>query len=210
MIVCATHRLITTNLALCLLYIYIGVEIILTEPEYSIGESESDVTVCAGIISGEAAIPVEVVLMTVSDGNAQGKSSIVYTFIRIHLYLLHPIAETDFIPLMSTALTLTGTDGGNCSTISILDDSVVEGNETFSVQLSTSNAAVDITQSSAMVTIIDDDAVTIEWSTLSYGVDENDALVTVCAEIVQGEIARPVVVFYSTMDGSAQSNNSQQ
>ena len=110
---------------------------------------------------------------------------------------------------MSTALTLTGTDGENCSTIPILDDSAVEGNETFSVQLSTSNTAVDITQSSAMVTIIDDDAVTIEWSTLSYGVDENDALVTVCAEIVQGEIARPVVVFYSTMDGSAQGNDPQ-
>ena len=127
-----------------------------------------------------------------------------------YTYLLPPIAETDFIPLTSTTLTLTGTDGENCSTTSILDDSVVERNETFSVQLSTSNNAVNITQSSAMVTIIDDDTVTIEWSTLSYGVDENDALVTVCAEIVQGEIARPVVVFYSTMDGSAQSNNPQQ
>lgn len=111
---------------------------------------------------------------------------------------------------MSTTLTLTGTNGENCSTISILNDSVVERNETFLVQLSTSNTAVDITQTSAVVTITDDDAVTIEWSALSYGVDENDALVTVCAEITQGGIARPVVVFYSTMDGSALSNNPQQ
>ncbi len=119
----------------------------------------------------------------------------------------HPIAESDFVSLTSTTLTLTGTDGENCSTISILDDSMVERNETFSVQLSTSNTAVDITQNSAMVTIVDDDAVTVGWSTLSYGVDENDALVTVCAEIIQGEIARPVIIFYSTMDGSALSNN---
>lgn len=34
-------------------------------------ESESSVTVCAAIVSGEAAIPVEAVLTTVSDGNAQ-------------------------------------------------------------------------------------------------------------------------------------------
>ena len=88
MTVCATHRANKLqvqhyNFYACCIYIYkyIGVEIILTEPEYSIGESESDVIVCVGIISGEAAIPVEVVLMTVSDGNAQGKSSIVYTFV---------------------------------------------------------------------------------------------------------------------------------
>ena len=110
--------------------------------------------------------------------------------------------------MTSTTLTFTGTIGEDCSTISILNDSVVERNETFSVQLSTSSAALDITQNSAIVTIIDDDAVIIGWSTLSYGVDENDALVTACAEIIQGEIARPVIVFYSTMDGSALSNNS--
>lgn len=65
---------------------------------------------------------------------------------------------------------------------------------------------MDITQNSAVVTIMDDDAVTIGWSTLSYEVDEDDAFVTVCAEIVQGEIARPVIVFYSTTDDSALGN----
>lgn len=57
----------------------IGVGISFREPEYSVGESESSVTVCIGIISGEAAIPVEAVLMTVSDGSAQGKCSAFYT-----------------------------------------------------------------------------------------------------------------------------------
>ena len=61
----------------------IGVGISIRGPEYSVEESESSVTVCAGIVSGEAAIPVEVVLMTVSDGNAQGKCSIVDTSARV-------------------------------------------------------------------------------------------------------------------------------
>ena len=89
MTVCATHRANKPQIQHYNFYaccIHIGVEITLTEPEYSIGESESDVIVCIGIISGKAAIPVEVVIMTVSDGNAQGKSSIVYTFIRVRLF----------------------------------------------------------------------------------------------------------------------------
>ena len=117
-----------------------------------------------------------------------------------------PIAGDDFVPVISATLTLTGADGEDCTIISVLNDTVVERNETFSVQLSTSNAALDITQNSAIVTIIDDDMVTVGWSTLSYEVDESSALASVCAEIIQGEIARPIVVFYSTVDGPAMSN----
>lgn len=109
--------------------------------------------------------------------------------------------------MTSTTLTLIGAVGEDCTTISVLDDSIVERNETFSVQLSTSNPALDITQNSATVTIIDNDVVTIGWSALSYEINENNPLASVCAEIIQGEIARPVVVFYATMDGSALSNN---
>ena len=42
--------------------------------------------VCIGIISGEAAIPVEVVLMTVSNGNAQGKR-----FNSVHFHKSTPV-----------------------------------------------------------------------------------------------------------------------
>lgn len=106
---------------------------------------------------------------------------------------------------MSTTLTLTGADGENCTTISILDDDIIETNETFSLRLSATNTAIDIVQNSATVIIIDDDTVTIGWSSPSYDVNENATLATVCIEINQGEIARPVVVYYSTVDGSAQS-----
>ena len=52
---------------------YTGVEIGIRESEYRVRESESSVTVCVAVVTGEAAIPVEAVLTTMSDGNAQSK-----------------------------------------------------------------------------------------------------------------------------------------
>lgn len=54
------------------LYHLKGVGIGFREPSYTIGEGESAVGICAVITDGEAAVPVEVTLMTGSDGNAQG------------------------------------------------------------------------------------------------------------------------------------------
>ncbi len=88
MTVCVTHRAIEPKFRLYNI-LPVGVEISIREPEYSVGESESVVTVCAGIISGEAAIPLQAVLMTVSDGNAEGKCSMVCTksSTRVYLYV---------------------------------------------------------------------------------------------------------------------------
>ena len=88
--------------------------------------------------------------------------------------------------------------------ISILDDSIVEMNETFSVLLTTSDSAVEVNPSLATVTIIDDDVVTIGWNSLSFEFDESGPFATVCAEIIEGEIARRVTVLYSTMDDTTQ------
>ena len=49
-----------------------GVAVGFGEPLYTVRESESTLTICAVITGGEAAVPVEVSLMTGSDGNAQG------------------------------------------------------------------------------------------------------------------------------------------
>ena len=42
------------------------------ETSYEVGESDQSVRVCAELIAGEAAIPVEVSLMTGPPGNADG------------------------------------------------------------------------------------------------------------------------------------------
>ena len=92
-----------------------------------------------------------------------------------------------------------------CLSISILDDNIVEFDETFLVILTTFDPFVDIARGSTTVTIIDDDSVTIGWNPVSYTRNESDT-VTICTEIVAGVIARQVTVFYSTIDGTAQSN----
>lgn len=94
-----------------------------------------------------------------------------------------------------------------CLAVTILKDNIVESDEEFSVILTTSNSAVDISQSSATVTILDDDMVTVGWSAETYSFDEDGPLITsICAEITSGDIARPVTVQYSTIDGTAESN----
>ena len=112
------------------------------------------------------------------------------------------------LPLTST-LSFTGANGEvQCSTISIIDDSVVEQNESFSVHLlssSADSAFVNLAQDSATVTITDDDTVLIGWDNTSYTSGEPGSA-SVCAWIIQGEIARDVFVNYSTADGTAQGN----
>ena len=98
-----------------------------------------------------------------------------------------------------------------CLTVTIIDDDLVEANETFSVFLmtmnSTMNSVMDITRSSATVIITDDDIVTIGWSAQSYEFEEDGgSTATFCAQIVNGQITRPVTVLYSTIDDTAQSN----
>ena len=64
---------------------------------------------------------------------------------------------------------------------------------------------MDLVQNSTIVSITDDDSVTIGWSSALYTVIEDGTSVRVCAEIIQGDIARSVAVSYSTSAGRAQS-----
>ena len=109
----------------------------------------------------------------------------------------------DFSSLPATSLSLSAANPIQCSTVSILDDAVVELDETFSALLSSSNEFVDITQASSTVTITDDDTVNVGWTSTSYTANEPDRAVSVCVEITSGVIARSITAFYSTMDGTA-------
>lgn len=116
-------------------------------------------------------------------------------------------ASIDFIPLPGSPLSLSATNQTQCTTVSILDDTTVELDETFSVLLnSSSNEFVDVTQASSNVTITDDDTVRIGWTSTLYSTSEPNRAVTVCVEIISGEIARPITAFYSTVDGTALGN----
>lgn len=69
--------------------------------------------------------------------------------------------------------------------------------------LQVSSTFVDVSRNSTTVTIVDDDTVRIGWVPAFYTTTESGT-VTVCAEIIEGEIARSVSVFYSTVAGTAQ------
>ena len=104
--------------------------------------------------------------------------------------------------VLATTLIFNEVSGEQCSTITIVNDEIVELNETFSVLIQVSQAFVDLTINSATVTIIDEDTVRIGWVPALYTTTESST-VLVCAEIIEGQFARPVSVTYSTMDGTA-------
>lgn len=179
-----------------------GVTIGFQQTSYTVGESTSSLQVCVEMIGGEAAIPVEVNLMTGPPGSAEGN------VLTLHMYTLkynfHFTGNVDFTSLSGVSLMFTGANGVDCVDIFILDDETVEVNETFSVLLASSNAAVDIAKNSATVTVIDDDTLTIGWSSLSYTAVEDSASATVCTQIIDGEIARPITIFFTTVDNTTQ------
>lgn len=116
------------------------------------------------------------------------------------------IATTDYSQIAGIPLTFTGTSRMQCPSIPILDDTIVELDETFSVLLSTSNLAVNLIRDSASVLIRDNDMVTISWNPASYDITEDGSAARVCVQITEGEIDREVIVSYSTTDGTAESN----
>ena len=67
----------------------------------------------------------------------------------------------DYLPLSSECRTLEFTLSNGlqeqCSYIEILDDSIIEGDEFFTLKLSSANPQVILARSEATVTIVDDD-----------------------------------------------------
>ena len=116
------------------------------------------------------------------------------------------IANVDYSLIADIPLIFTGTNRIQCSSIPILEDTIVELDETFSVMLSTSNSAINLIRNSASVSIRDNDIVTISWIPASYEVVEDGSAAAVCAQITGGQIDRQVIASYSTRDGNAISN----
>ena len=175
---------------------------------YTTSEADSSVEVCVELVSGETDIAAQIELRTQA-GNAQGrlKHEIITTgCIVFTIFIFYCIANIDYSELAGIPLTITGTSRIRCSMVPILEDTIVELDETFSALINTSDPAINLVRDSASVSIRDNDMVTISWSAASYEVVEDGSAVTVCAQITEGEIDRQVIVSYSTRDGTAESN----
>ncbi len=86
--------------------------------------------------------------------------------------------------------------------VTILDDSVVEGDETFTVNLSSQGGNFAFGQATAVVTIVDNEASTVTFSNTSYQVAENGVNATITL-LRSGNINSAVQVNISTVGVSA-------
>ncbi|CAI7989331.1 hypothetical protein GBAR_LOCUS189, partial [Geodia barretti] len=95
-----------------------------------------------------------------------------------------------------------------CHTINITDDNIREGNETFSVIVSSPDDPVEFRMSTTVVTIKDNDEVLVELEQQSYEIDEDDsnvelnATLQICV-ILTGEIETPVSVAVTSVNSTA-------
>ena len=72
-------------------------------------------------------------------------------------YLVSPTDPSDYTTV-TAQLTFQATVTQQCSSISIVDDTILENDEVFSVQLSTLDPDVNLTPSTATVTVENDDS----------------------------------------------------
>ena len=86
--------------------------------------------------------------------------------------------------------------------VPIIDDDSVEGMETFTAKLTSSQEQLLLVNSSVDVTILDDDTVRMRLDQLEYSVFEEDR-VAVLSVRKEGKNDIPIRVVVSTADGSA-------
>ena len=77
------------------------------------------------------------------------------------------LAGGDDFSLDEVTIVVTPPDLNECSPVAVVNDNVREGEETFSVTLSTLDEAVDLRSSTAVVRIQDNDG-NVAWNTYSY------------------------------------------
>ena len=91
-------------------------------------------------------------------------------------------------------------------TISITNDTLVEGNETVNLTLTNATGGAALgTQATATLTIVDDDvapAAAVQFSTAAFSVNENQGTATITVTR-SGDSSVPVSVNYATSDGTA-------
>ena len=111
--------------------------------------------------TGAAAVPV-VVLLSSAEKTATGTDTIYMTAVYISNYCIEPFfsfsfcpADVDYAALEEVSVAFLPSISTQRITLTTFTDSVAEGDEIFSVIITTTQTAVDITTPQANVTIVD-------------------------------------------------------
>ena len=112
----------------------LGVTIGFSEAVYVVSESTGDADICIDLIGAS-------------------QRSVVVT-----LSSIEPDSQDFQLPSVPTTLVLQSGESQVCTPVSIVNDAIVEGLESFTLELRTSDPAVDIFRMTALLNIIDDDS----------------------------------------------------
>ena len=152
------------------------------QSSYSVVEGEGEVSVCA--VLGAVAERRVTVQITTSGDTAE--------------------EDTDFNQTTTELTFEPGSSAHQCGIIAILDDTILENEEQFTVHLLTPDPSTYVEDNGlTTVTITNDDHVTVGVVIEHYRVDEGDSQVEVCVA-VQGVMERSVNVMVETAMGTAE------
>ena len=133
---------------------YIGtVRVSFEQTVYEIAEDERTLRVCVGMETMEAFSSNFAVQITSTDKSAQG---VLFIFSEVfHTLLTNSAGGVDF-EVLSTEVTLTG--NSTCLDVTVIDDSVVESTETFTLTLSSADQLISVMNGVTAISILDNDS----------------------------------------------------
>ena len=155
-----------------------------SSPIYLVGESASTVTISVLRIGGSNGV-ASVNYSTVGSANSTNFSA---------------TAGSDFTGITNGLLSFANGEVLKTFTVSIISDTLVEGDETFGLTLSNPSAGVQLLISSAVTTILDDDT-GFTLSTNAYSIDEGGTNLLVTVYRTNANTG-PASVFIGTLSSS--------
>jgi hypothetical protein len=115
-------------------------------------------------------------------------------------------AGSDYQTPTTTTVSFAVGDATRPITISLINDTTIEPDETFTVKLAAATGAT-IAQDTGVVTIVDDDVPQISISDIA--VNENDGTATLQVSLSQAAV-KPISVSFATQDGTAKAGSDYQ
>ena len=160
-----------------------GITLGFEKTNYTVYEDDSTLEVCVICQGGRLNRPLDLTIAS-SDGSAS--------------------APMDYSNLFLTTNFLESVDHRLCVNVTIVDDLLLEDDESFTLLLTSADRAVSMTLNSTTVTILDNDAVTLVLHPSHLAINESSEQVQVTIQLIGG-LEREVSFILESADGTASS-----